>query len=100
MKHTSEPWYAKFRFSPRSFSIVDSNGESIAFGPTGSPTARDRANATLIAAAPDLLTQLSALVNICQIEIEAALEHDTELKDRLMSVVATADEVIRKAKGA
>lgn len=96
-KHTLGPWQHSAKLSAsenhRGFSIWDSNGWALAdVQPADEDGKEGRANACLIAAAPDLLEALKLLVRPHGGTVATSADHELAIKARSAIAKAIGEE--------
>lgn len=89
MKHTPGPWTVDDSVPDEAVYVMCPSGTIANVGPCGTPDDEDKANARLIAAAPDLLEALKN--TLCYLEADS--DDDTERED-----YAQANAALAKAK--
>lgn len=102
-KHTPGPWEAKL--SCVGTQMVMANGPSFdhrigQFGPNGTASAQQKANAKLAAAAPELLEQAELFARTLEYYIKRdTINKDEEGANMKRVTLHVLNKVIRKAKG-
>jgi len=97
--HTPGPWEVATFDGPNEYASIESENESVRICDIPSwPCAVDemRANAHLIASAPDLLSTLEGLLKIAEKQLDQSATHEGLLN---CQALANAREALRKAKG-
>jgi hypothetical protein len=90
MKHTQGPWHRNIPAEGKYPTVFAGRNQHVAVASQQKDSAETEANISLIAAAPELLNALSALLRVC----------DEELDPKRTPEMAIARAAIAKAEGA